>query len=314
MNKDVDALAVIGNSLFVGGAFTTAGTNVIVFANGLAKFDLSTNTWSALKQGNGNGVSGFVGAMAVSGNSLFVGGGFTDVNKGGTGATPAITANNLAKFDISTNTWSLLSQGNGNGVDFQVEALLLSGNSLFVGGAFTSANKGGTAATPAITANGVAKFDTSTNTWSALKQGDGNGLNAGVAAMALIGNTLFVGGTFTAANSGGTGATPAITARRVAKFDTVTNTWSALSQGNGNGVSDFSTPGASTNGAVFALAVSGNTVFVGGFFNQVNQGGTGVRLPSPPTVWRSSTLPPIPGARSLKATGLARMEASLSWR
>jgi N-acetylneuraminic acid mutarotase len=232
VNDEVYALAVSGNSVFVGGAFTTAGTNVIVFANGVARFDLSTNTWSALKQGNGNGVSNFVQAMAVSGNSLYVGGVFASVNLDGTGATPEIPANNVAKFDLSTKTWSALKQGNGNGVNDEVEALLLIGSNLFVGGAFTTANLGGTGATPAITANAVVKFDTSTNTWSALKQGDGNGVNSGVAAMAAIGNTLFLGGGFTSVNQGGTGATPAITVNKIARFDTVTNTWSALSQGN----------------------------------------------------------------------------------
>lgn len=51
---------------------------------------------------------------------------------------------------------------------------------------------------------------------------------------------------------------------RVAKFDTTTNTWSTLSQGNGNGVSDFSSGGVSTTGAVSVLVLSGNSLFVGG--------------------------------------------------
>ena len=113
----------------------------------------------------------------------------------------------------------------------------------FVGGGFALANQGGTGATPAIPANSVAKFDTSTNTWSALKQGDGNGANQGVFALAVIGNNLFVAGAFSSVNNGGTGATPAITANKIARFDTVNNTWSALSQGNGNGVSDYNPGG-----------------------------------------------------------------------
>jgi hypothetical protein len=269
--NQVLALAVSGNSLFVGGDFTTAnqggtGATPAIPANGVAKFDITTNTWSALSQGDGNGVSSTVAALAVSGNSVFVGGVFTTVNQGGTGATPAITANNVATFDTTTNTWSGISQGNGNGVNNTVLGLAVSGNSLFVGGNFTMANQGGTGATPAITANRVAKFDTTTNTWSALSQGDGNGVNFSVKALAVSGNSLFVGGSFTTANLGGTGATPAITANNVAKFDITTNTWAALKQGDGNGVSD----------TVFALAVSGNSLFVGGSFTTANQGGTGV--------------------------------------
>ena len=261
-NHEVDALAVMGNAIYVGGEFTAAGN---VAANRVAKFDTTTNTWSALSQGNGNGVNSDVDALAVSGNSVFVVGGFTTANLGGTGATPAITANRVAKFDTATNTWSALSQGDGNGVDGSVIALAVSGNSLFVGGFFTAANQGGTGATPGINANFVAKFDTMANTWSALSQGDGNGVDNGVGALAMSGDSLFVGGSFATANQGGTGATPAITANRLAKFDTMTNTWSALSQGNGNGVND----------AVNALAVSGNSLFVVGAFLTANQGGTG---------------------------------------
>ena len=263
-NDAVRALAVMGNAIYVGGDFIAAGN---VAANRVAKFDTMTNTWSALSQGDGNGVSDTVSALAVSGNNLFVGGLFTTANLGGTGATPEITANRVAKFDTMANTWSALSQGDGNGVDNPgVRALAVSGNSLLVGGQFTTANLGGTGATPAISANRVAKFDTMANTWSALSQGDGNGVNSSVFALAVSGNSLFVGGSFTTANLGGTGATPAIAANRIAKFDTTTNTWSAISQGDGNGVNGNN---------VFALAVSGNSLFVGGDFFTANLGGTG---------------------------------------
>src|SRR5260370_3274337 len=102
-NGTVSALAVLGNAIYVGGSFTAAGNAV---ANYVAKFDTSTNTWSALSQGNGNGVNNAVNALAVSGNSVFVGGVFTAATAGGTAATPAITANLVAEVDAPTNTWS----------------------------------------------------------------------------------------------------------------------------------------------------------------------------------------------------------------
>src|SRR5260370_420995 len=121
-------------------------------------------------------------------------------DEGGTGTTPAIPATRVAKFDTMANTWSPLSQGNGNGVsstvfvNSPVLALAVSGNNLFLGGQFTRVNAGGTGATPEITANYVAKFDTSTNTWSALSQGNGNGMNFPVNTLAVSGNNLVVGG------------------------------------------------------------------------------------------------------------------------
>mgnify|MGYP003694204687 CR=1 FL=1 len=103
---------------------------------------------------------------------------FGHANQGGTGATPAdLSSLAWLKFDTATNTWSAISQGEWQWNRWTVLALAANGNSVFVGGAFTTVNSGGTGATPEITANNVAKFDTSTNTWSALRK---------ATAMALI--------------------------------------------------------------------------------------------------------------------------------
>jgi hypothetical protein len=71
------ALAVVGNEVFVGGFFTSAGG---VSANRVARFNTQTNTWSSLGTGSSNGVSGgvnpYVNALAVVGDEVFVGGFF----------------------------------------------------------------------------------------------------------------------------------------------------------------------------------------------------------------------------------------------
>ena len=94
----------------------------------------------------------------------------------------------------------------------------------------------------------MARFNTQTNTWSALGTGSSNGVNDWVSALAVVGNEVYVGGAFTSAGG--------VSANRVARFNTLTNTWSALGTGSSNGV----------DGRVTALAVVGNEVFVGGFF------------------------------------------------
>jgi hypothetical protein len=45
----VSALAVVGNEVYVGGYFTSAGG---VSANCVARFNTQTNTWSALGTGS----------------------------------------------------------------------------------------------------------------------------------------------------------------------------------------------------------------------------------------------------------------------
>lgn len=55
-----------------------------------------------------------------------------------------------------------------------VFALALSGSDLYVGGGFGAANEGGTT----VSANRVAKFNTTTGVWSAFGTGGGNSVTA----------------------------------------------------------------------------------------------------------------------------------------
>lgn len=68
MNGSVYAMAVLGNDLYAGGVFTTAGGSA---ANRIAKWD--GNTWSAL----GSGMNYSVESLALMGGDLYAGGYFT---------------------------------------------------------------------------------------------------------------------------------------------------------------------------------------------------------------------------------------------
>jgi hypothetical protein len=228
----VFALAVVGNEVVVGGWFTSAGG---VSANNVARFNTQTNTWSTLGTGSQNGVNDEVRELAVVGNEVVVGGRFTSAG--------GVSANRVARFNTQTNTWSTLGTGSQNGVSgilASVLALAVVGNEVYVGGFFASA--GG------VSANNVARFNTQTNTWSSLGTGSQNGVNGGVEALAVVGNEVYVGGYFTSAGG--------VSANNVARFNTQTNTWSSLGTGSSNGV----------DSVVYALAVVGNEVVVGGVF------------------------------------------------
>jgi hypothetical protein len=221
----------------VQGSFKVEGYTMRTGKNGEPIFEPQTQhtasgTWSSLGTGSQNGVNNRVSALAMVGNEVFVGGYFTWAG--------GVSANYVARFNTQTNTWSTLGTGSQNGVNNWVYALAVSGNEVFVGGLFTSA--GG------VSANRVARFNTLTNTWSALGTGSSNGVSGPVFALAVVGNEVVVGGNFTSAGG--------VSANRVARFNTQTNTWSSLGTGSSNGVNDV----------VNALAVVGNEVYVGGWF------------------------------------------------
>jgi uncharacterized protein (TIGR03437 family) len=233
INAPVSAIAVSGNYVYIGGAFTSVGG---ISANRIARWDSSSNTWSALTEVVGgtpfNGVNGDVLAIAVSGSDVYVGGAFTQAG--------SVSARNVAKWNGTS--WSALGSGPVNGVSVNARAIAVSGSDVYVGGDLSEADGG--PEDGGVLASRIAKWNSSTNTWSAL----GGGLNGTVFTIVVSGNDVYVGGNFSQAGSG--------VASRVARWSTVTNTWSALGTSANNGVI----------GSVRAIGVSGSLVYVGGIF------------------------------------------------
>jgi trimeric autotransporter adhesin len=228
LNDDAATVTVSGNTVVVGGLFTEAGG---ASANAVARFDLGSQSWSSLGSGASNGVNLEVFDLATSGSAVYVGGDFTQAG--------VLSANAVARFDLSVQSWTGLGNGSGNGINASVTAFAASGNTVYAGGFFSAA--GGAAA------NRVARFDTVARTWSSLGSGASNGVNDTVAALAVSGNSVFVGGLFSQAGG--------IPANRIARFDLTTQSWAGL----GSGI---------TGGSVSALAVVGDTLYVGGSFSQ----------------------------------------------
>ena len=209
LNGWVMAIAISGSTVYVGGLFTTAGG---IAATSIAKWDTTTNTWSAVGVAL-YGLNGQVNALAVSGSDVYVGGKFT--------TAAGVAVNYITKWDAATATWSAL----GVGLDRGVYAIAISGSAVYVGGKFTTAGD--------VAANYIAKWDAATNTWSAL----GTGLDNVVRAIAISGSAVYVGGNFSTAGG--------VAANRIAKWDATTNTWSALGTGLlNNGVAAIAISGS----------------------------------------------------------------------
>ena len=271
-NGNVIALATSGSTVYVGGEFSTIGGQT---RNCIAALDANTNTNNATSW-NPN-ANNSVNALALSGSTMYAGGGFTtvggqtrnciaaidtstgsatswDPNAGGSVNALAVsdstvyaggnfisvggqTRNRLAAINASTGA---LTSWNPD-MNSRVDALVLSGSILYAGGRFT-ALAGGT-----VGRNYVAAIETSTGnatSWNPEANGD-------VYALAISGSTVYVGGDFAVSYS-----SPSIGGEDrnyIAAIDAST------------GAATSWDPNA--NGIVYALAISGSTVYAGGDFN-----------------------------------------------
>jgi len=167
---NVSALALAGNELYVGGYFEYTGK---VSSPHLAKWNISTNQWSAIRNGRANGIPGNVRAIAASGKDVYVGG---ELYSAGT-----VRVNNIARWD--GKKWS----GLGSGVGGRVNAIFIDGNNIYVAGDFSAA--GG------VAADKIAKWDG--RKWSGIGGGvpsDYSGQE--VSTIAALNDDVYVGGNF----------------------------------------------------------------------------------------------------------------------
>jgi hypothetical protein len=137
----VNALAVQGNDLYVGGSFVAGGFTGGVSSNIVRHTGVD---WAAMDIG----VSSNVNAIAVIGSDVYVGGRFA--RAGG------VAASRIARWNGSS--WSDLGGGVSGTGNFSVSALAAIGGDLYAGGSFT--NAGG------LDVNKIAKWNGSG--WSAL--------------------------------------------------------------------------------------------------------------------------------------------------
>ena len=236
VNGDINAIAVSGNYIYVGGSFSTAGG---VSANNIARWNTSTNSWSALTVGVNNGVNGTVYALAVDEgyHYVYVGGSFSTAG--------GVSVSNIAGWlddDVEDiHSWNAL----GSGVNNTVFALAIDNtpdyNYLYVGGALTSA--GG------ISVNHLACYDAgNSGPWSDFFS---PGVNGTVYSIVVSGSNVYVGGNFTTAG----GITTNCIARcDISSVDDIV--WNSL----GSGMSG-------TDKSVYAIKTSSSTIYAGGVFD-----------------------------------------------
>lgn len=186
INGVVWAQLIVGNTVYVGGQFTTArpagsavGVNEVTRTN-LMAYNLTTGVMTSF---NPN-VNGAVRALVASpdGTRVYAGGGFTSVG--------GVNRYRLAAFTAATgalvSTWAPV-------VNSTVRALGISGSTVYAGGVFTAANS--------VTRTQIASFST---TNGALLPWQGTPAGGGVYALAVSpdGGKVVIGGSFTSYNGG----------------------------------------------------------------------------------------------------------------
>jgi len=123
-NGPVAALAVSGSVIYAGGAFTTVNGGATA-RNNIAAFD---NTTGAVDTTWNPDCNSTVLAFAISGSTIYTGGGFTTVNGGATARHFVAAFNNT---DGTATSWDPVC-------DNSVRALVVSGSTVYAGGVFSA--------------------------------------------------------------------------------------------------------------------------------------------------------------------------------
>ncbi|MCX7016343.1 MAG: hypothetical protein NTW86_27940 [Candidatus Sumerlaeota bacterium] len=272
----VYAMALAGSTVYVGGGFTTIGGQA---RHNIAALDAETGAATAWNpNAKGTGLCS-VYVLALSGSTVYAGGTFTGI--GGQ------TRNNIAALDAATGAATDWNPAAGGYAYPAVVTLAVSGSKVYAGGYFTSI--GGQAR------NNIAALDAETGAATAWNPN----ANSEVDALAVSGSTLYAGGGFTsiggqarnyiAALDAATGTATAwdpnandwVTALAVSdstvyaggSLTSIGGKWrnsiAALDAATGSATDWNPNAQGEQNADVLALAVSGSTVYAGGYFTGI---------------------------------------------
>ncbi|KAH8815057.1 cortical protein marker for cell polarity-domain-containing protein [Xylogone sp. PMI_703] len=189
----VNVLASSDNDTFVGGNFTTSTSSNIFAVNA-----------SGTKALSGGGLNGEVTALFLNSSTLYVGGQFSNTKAGGTTGL-----NNIAAYDISTDTWRAIGAGlNGRVTNIVPLSLNVTASStetvITFTGEFTEILSLGNNSIPVT---GFAVWVPSQNDWLQNIRGSTAGVNGALTASTNVpGAGILLAGSVTSSQLGVSGA------------------------------------------------------------------------------------------------------------
>jgi hypothetical protein len=294
VNGDVYSLAVQGDNLIVGGYFNHAGS---IFANNIAEYNITTKLWSAM----GGGARRSVGAIAIDSSggvyaaiyNPLIGNTYYDYLGAWDGTNWSTYGNGLNSGYISGLIWQgpiLYAAGSfletddrtrvnyvaqlqdsiwislNNGLNGEAGALVVSGDSLYVGGAFTEAD--------GQVDTSLAVWNNTTQEWNPIGAA---GFNGPVLTLAADGKGgVYAGGEFSEVAQVGRGR---------------------LVHWNG---STFGSVSSGANNTVEALATDETALYAGGWFTAVDNGTiTSLHFAALDGAGASVSISPLPDVSSL---------------
>ena len=274
----VRTLTVSGKELYVGGTFITAFPEDFTTTSATVRYVARWNEFDGNPLFNtlwwgrlGQGMNGFVNALAFHNDGLYAAGAFNSA--GGQSAAGIARWDGLRWFNLQTGTgnnifamsaqneevWvggefnqpgtgvgTRLARLNGSnwelasgGFSGSIYTVAVKDDWVYVGGRFNSVGSVG--------ASNIVRYNTASKEWSKLGSSNGpnnDADNAFVAAIAFQDDYVYVGGDFTNVNG--------IPAFSIARWNSVTDTWDSVGRG--------------INGQVFAVIPDGEDLYVGGRF------------------------------------------------
>lgn len=226
LNFNVDALIDFNGNLYAAGGFHDTG---IVAVNYITEWDNINNQW--VNVGSNNSTNGEVRALAVFNNFLYAAGDFTVIG--------GVIANGIAYWDGTQ--WNPV----GLGLIGSVYALQVYNNKLYAGGQFVLQG--------ADSLNHIAALDINNN-WDTVGTNGTDGIGAldtfaNVTCMAVYGNELYIGGSFS-----------------LAKGDV----GNSIVRWNGTNFDSIDSGITDTLGVVYTLFPWHGSLYIGGSFREAN--------------------------------------------